>query len=282
MTQPVHLVAVIGGDAALLPAFFAHYRALGIESFLLAGHAASENDEDFEALRRTVQQAGLDFAVTFAGPYDPTRSAAILREIMSAQPEHWFVIADSDEFQVYDRPLDQVVAWCEHERVDLVEGCFLDRVALGGALLSVASGALWTQFPLAGAFSFALLGATPTKVVLSRGRVALELGNHTAKNGRAARHRDMYAQVHHFKWTESVVERIRIRKQKREEGEWPVPYLSMLCEAIRFLDHVTANQGRIDVTEAAFMFHPCGNDYADHPRWPEIVRWVHQHWPAGW
>jgi hypothetical protein len=201
---------------------------------------------------------------------------------MARYPDDWFVVADLDEFQVYDRPLADLVAWCDTHGYDYVEGCYLDRVAGDGSFPAVAPGSLWDQFPLAGGISFPLCGATPTKVVLARGRIRLELGHHTAKEGRGVPHRDAYAQVHHFKWNDTVVERTRLRKSRFQTGTWRITYPAVLAETIRFLDHVDAHGGRIDVAEPLFMFHKCGDNYADHPQWTDMIAWVRIHWPAGW
>jgi hypothetical protein len=163
-----------------------------------------------------------------------------------------------------------------------VEGCFLDRLAADGSFPAVRPGPVWEQFPLAGMISFPLLGATPTKVVLAKGSVQLEIGQHTAKSGRVAPHREVYAQVHHFKWNDSVVERSRRRKQRFESGEWRLVYPSVISEVIRFLDHVAAHDGVVDVAEPLFRFQRCGASFTDYKHWDEAVRHVHLHWPAGW
>lgn len=278
----VHVISMLGGDVAVVPHMIEHYRGHGVESFIFIRHAETVDDPVYQAAEDAVRAAGLALFDTHIGPWHEDLNATLIERAMSAHPGDWFVVADLDEFQVYDRPLADLLSWCQRSGYDYVEGCYLDRVALDGRLPAVVDGSLWDQFPLAGGLSFPLLGATPTKVGLARGFVQLELGHHTARNGRGAPHRDAYLQVHHFKWNDSVVERTRLRKSRFESGEWSLVYPSVLSEAIRFLDHIAAHGGQIDVAEPLFMFAKCGAAFTDYPRWSEMVRWVHLVWPAGW
>jgi hypothetical protein len=273
---------MIGGDVAVVPQMIEHYQRLGVESFMLIRHAEHAGAPVFQAAEEAVRAAGLELYESHVGPWDEDLNATLTERTMARFPDDWFVVADLDELLVLDDSLRDVLAWCDARGYDAVEGCYLDRVALDGGFPKVAVGPLWDQFPLAGNLSFGLLGATPTKVALARGRVRLTLGHHTTVNGHAAPHRDVYAQVHHFKWNDSVVERTRIRKSRFQSGAWRLESPALMSETVRFLDHVAAHDGRIDVTEPVFMFHRCGGGYRDHPRWAELVAWVHMHWPAGW
>lgn len=282
MPSPIHVVSMLGGDVAVVPHMIEHYRRTGVESFLFIRHAESVDDPVYEETERVVRDAGLRLHGTHIGPWHEDLNTTLVEQAMSVRPDDWFVVADLDEFQVYDRPLVELLAWCERHGYDYVEGCYLDRVGADGTFPKVGSGSSWEQFPLAGGISFPLLGATPTKVVLARGRVRLELGHHTAKHGRGAPHRDAYMQVHHFKWNDTVVGRTRLRHARFTSGAWRLTYPSVVSETIRLLDHVAAHDGRIDVAEPLFMFHPCGDAFTDYPQWTEMVRRVHLHWPSGW
>jgi Glycosyl transferase family 2 len=278
----VRAISMLGGDVAVVPQMIAHYRGLGVESFVLIRHAEHADDPVLHATEQIVRAAGLELHQTHIGPWHEDLNATLIERAMARYPGDWFIVADLDELHVFNRPLAELLDWCDRHGYDAVEGCYLDRVAADGTFPKVTDASLWDQFPLAGGLSFPLLGATPTKVVAARGRVRLDLGHHTARNARPAPHREVYAQVHHFKWNDSVVERTRIRKSRFQSGAWRLTYPSVLSETIRFLDHVAAHDGRIDVAEPLFMFHPCGDRYLDHPQWMEMVRWVHLHWPAGW
>ncbi|GAA2848295.1 hypothetical protein GCM10010517_05540 [Streptosporangium fragile] len=278
----VHLVSVLGGDVTVVPQMIEHYRGLGIESFHLVRHAESAGSEVYERTAEIVEEAGLKLARTHVGPWDEDLNSRLIQEAMDERRDDWFVVADLDEFQLYDRPLPDLLAWCEREGYDLVEGCYLDRLGRDGSFPEVLPGPLWEQFPLAGMLSFPLLGATPTKVTAARGGIRLEHGHHRALNGRAVPHREVYAQVHHFKWNDSVVSRMRRRKDKFQSGEWKLVFPTVVGEVLRFLDHLAAHGGRIDVSEPLFMFHPCGDSFADYPHWAEAVRQVHTCWPANW
>ncbi|MGH3821278.1 MAG: hypothetical protein ACRDRA_00295 [Pseudonocardiaceae bacterium] len=278
----VHLVSMLGGDVTVVPQMIEHYRGLGIESFHLIRHAETAGNEVYEQTGKLVDEAGLELAQTHVGPWDEELNLRLIQEAMVERPGDWFVIADLDEFQLYDRPLLDLLAWCHREGYDLIEGCYLDRLGRDGGFPPALPGSLWEQFPLAGMLSFPLLGATPTKVTAARGGVRLEHGHHRALSGRAAPHHEVYAQVHHFKWNDTVVPRMRLRKEKFQSGEWKVVFPTVVGEVLRFLDHLTAHDGRVDIAEPLFMFHPSGGSFADYPHWAEAVRQVHTCWPANW
>lgn len=278
----LHFVSMLGGDVSIVPQTIEHYKTLGVDSFLLIRHVEDRGHPNYEAIGKIADDAGVGLFHTEVGPWDEDLNARLIRKAMDEHPDDWYVIADLDEFQVYDRPVAELTELCDRRGLDYVEGCFLDRVARDGSFPEPGTGSLWKRYPLAGMLSMPLLGGTPTKVVLARGRVRLELGQHTAHGGTPLPHRESYAQVHHFKWTGSVVERMRVRKQRFASGEWKLVYPSVVSEVIRFLDHVQAHEGRIDVDEPFFMFQECGSDFGDYRRWDEVLRRVHLHWPAGW
>jgi len=278
----VHLVSVLGGDVAVVPQMIEHYRGLGIESFHLIRHAESAGAEVYAETARVVADAGLELAATHLGPWDEALNSQLIGEAMAARPDDWFVVADLDEFQLYDRPLPELLAWCERAGHELVEGCYLDRLGADGGFPTVGSGSLWDRYPLAGMLSFPLLGATPTKVTVVRGRIRLEHGHHRACSGSVAPHREVYAQVHHFKWIDTVVERLRTRKERFQSGRWEVVFPTVVAEALRFLDHLAAHGGRVDVDEPLFLLHPAGDAFGDYPHWSEAMRQVHTCWPSNW
>jgi hypothetical protein len=275
----IRFSGVIGGDTALLPYWLAHYAALGVDHFHVVRHA---DDADAPGLAESVEvmrRAGLEFAEIAIGPWHMDLNARLIGEQMRAHPDDWWVVADLDEFHVLDRPLDELVKYCEAGGWDYVDGAFVDRVADEGRLIDPAPGgrpSLWEQYPLAGQLTARLLDGRPTKVVLARGTVELDVGQHMAWTGAGAPHHEVFAQVHHFKWNSTVPARLERRVAAYSSGAWEVIFPEVIEESREFLRHMTEHGGRIDVDDERFRFTRSGPLFDDYPLWPEVLpslRW---------
>jgi hypothetical protein len=268
----IRFVSAIGGDTGLLDAAITHYRGLGVESFHLARHIESFDDPDFQRSRDVLARHRLSYAAVHQGPWDEDLNAYLIRAQMRRHPDDWWVVADLDEFHVYDRRLTEVIAACESGGYDYVKGALLDRVAADGGLPAPARDAsIWAQFPLAGLVTLRVPGAGSSKVTLARGEVQLHLGQHGALAGRLLPPEVAFPQVHHFKWTDSVPERLVRREQAYASGDWHLTYRDTVDESRRMLKHLEAHDGRIDITAEEFALRPCGSNYADYEPWPELV-----------
>ncbi|MFE1457712.1 glycosyltransferase family 2 protein [Streptomyces sp. NPDC058735] len=272
MGVTLRFVSVVGGDISLLPYSLNHYRELGVESFHVIRHVESRADPTLGPSVEMMREAGHEFADICVAPWHEDLNAALIRKQMSAWPDDWWIVADLDEFHVYDRSPAEVAAYCEEHGFDFVEGAFLDRVSADGRLtgpLPHGGEPLWGQYPLAGQLTLGLLDGRPTKVTLARGTVELDLGQHYAWTGRGVPVEEIYAQVHHFKWTASARPRLTRRVAAYSSGEWRLLHRSIVGESQRFLDHLGKNGGRIDVDDPGFRFAHCSLDYTDYPGWED-------------
>jgi hypothetical protein len=268
----VHLVSFIGDtDAALLPHLIDHYRSLGIESFFIIRQVDTAADIEGDRIRTAAREAGIELFHTHVGPWSLELNQRLVRFAMTSRPQDWYIVIDGDEFQVYDRPLPELIARCEALGVTHVNGCFLDRIGAGGTLPEIGPGPLWEQFPLAGSVSAGLLRALPLKVGIARGHVVLSTGQHGTVHGRGLSRSEAYIQVHHFKWTKSAVARVE-RRVERLSGHRDDPIrASIIKESMRFLRHVREHGGRFDTADPRLRLHHCGSVYGDHPEWQAIA-----------
>jgi glycosyl transferase family 2 len=269
----IRFTGVIGADTTLLPYLLDHYAALGVEHFHVIRHADDPGSpgvaEDVEVMRRS----GLTFAAVATGPWHMDLNARLIEAEMRKHPGDWWVVADLDEFHVHDRPLAALVKDCEAGGYDYVDGAFVDRVADGGRLVDPAPGgqpSLWEQYPLAGQLTARLLDGRPTKVVLARGHVELDVGQHMAWTGVPAPHDEMFSQVHHFKWDSTVRARLERRVAEYSAGTWEVLFPEVIEESQEFLTHVREHGGTIDVADERFRFARSGPGFADYPFWDEV------------
>ncbi|WP_405940063.1 glycosyltransferase family 2 protein [Streptomyces sp. NBC_00726] len=273
----IRLVSVVGGDVSLLPHSLAHYTALGVEAFHIVRHVADAQDPTLDGSVATMAEFGLAFESVHTGPWHEDLNARLIRELMLRHPDDWWVIADLDEFHVYDRPLTEVIARCEENGHDYVTGAFLDRLGEDGRLTPVEPPEhrpIWDQYPRAGLLTLALLQGRTTKVTLARGTVELDYGQHRAWTGNAAPARDICAQVHHFKWTESVRNRLAERAEAYSSGKWKLLHDSIVGESEAFLQYLRDHGGKIDVDDSRFAFLPCDADYATYPDWLDVAERV--------
>src|SRR5713226_7459912 len=129
----IHLVCVIGGsEVSLLSHQITHYRALGIGSFYLIRHAESTTEPSYPLIERYANDAGIPLFHSHVSPWHDDINQRLVRYAMDDAPDDWFVVVDSDEFQLYDRPLRDLVSLCERGGFTHVTGCLLDRVGAGG------------------------------------------------------------------------------------------------------------------------------------------------------
>lgn len=268
----IRFVSVVGGDTGLLDAAITHYRTLGVESFHIARHIESFDDPDFQRSQDVLAGHGISFTAVHQGAWDEDLNGYLIRAQMRRHPDDWWVIADLDEFHVYDRPLADVIAACEAGGYDYVKGALLDRLAADGRLAALKPNeSIWAQYPLAGLVTLRLPGAGSSKVTLARGNVRLHLGQHGAETGRLMPAEEAFPQVHHFKWNDSALARLVQREQAYSSGDWHLTYPDTVDESRRMLKHLQANGGRIDITAQELQLQHCGSAYADYKPWPELI-----------
>ncbi|MGD0558517.1 MAG: glycosyltransferase family 2 protein [Streptosporangiaceae bacterium] len=268
----IRFVSVVGPDTGLLDAVIAHYRGLGVESFHLTRHIESFDDPEFQRAQDVLTRHGLAFAAVHQGPWDEDLNAYLIRAQMRRHPSDWWVVADLDEFHVYERPLTDIIAACEAGGYDYVMGALLDRVAADGSLPALKPAAsIWAQYPLAGLVTLRVPRAGTSKATLARGDVHLHLGQHGAQTGRQLPAAQAFAQVHHFKWTDSVLPRLTQRIDAYSSGDWYLTYPATTDESRRILKHLEANGGRIDVTAEELALRRCGSDYTDYEPWTDLI-----------
>ncbi|MFD3553803.1 hypothetical protein ACFWWA_17100 [Streptomyces goshikiensis] len=249
------LVAVVGPvEPALLAAWTAHYRRLGIERFHLAFHFP---DHVPNAWRHQLIAASHDLGIVPAristGPWHEHTNTQLRDSLREQAGTGWHLIADSDEFHTYPASLFDVIAQAEVAGHKVIGGLMLDRVTNDGRL------ALWRPetgldraFPLGGHLTHRLLKGDPRKIVLAHSSVTVASGNHRAPGQKPAP--DRLACVHHFKWRSGVLDDLRRRVERFTSGAWAEHTPAVRSEASRLLQHIDRHNGRIDVADPRLAF----------------------------
>jgi hypothetical protein len=232
-----------------LPSWIAHYRALGVERFLLTLQTEPdlpEADRDRERTRFASVLASQGIAARnflvagFTATALREHQDALQREHVS--PRDWVIWVDSDEYQLYPAPLADLASWAEKQGVNLFRGVMIDRVAADGELPARDERiSIWQQYPIACFLPTRLGGGERQKITFARGDLKLSNGNHYVRAGMLAQTIGKWTQVHHFKWDRTVRERLAFRLLPAFRAHSP-----NWQESQRALDYFDAHDGRFD------------------------------------
>ena len=200
----------------------------------------------------------------------------LYNETKLMHPDDWWVVADDDELHIYPMPLPFMIEDCEDNGWDIIRGGFIDRIGEGGTFTEIQPYKnIFQQFPLAGFFRYPLSGACPNKVCVMKGYIEVTSGQHYAKingetlwgaqlnNKNIAPIDKYYAQVHHFKWDSTCVERIKAVADTKKEYAFSKEYLKMY-QAIR------SNNFEIDINDGEFMIENIGEN--EYTQWFELFQ----------
>jgi hypothetical protein len=263
----VHLATVVGTRSRLLPHLFAHYRRLGVESLLVGIHLDRHDSPFLPEVTAICKEHGATIAATHVGPWFQDVNPWLYRRMQERRVEDWYLLADGDEFQVYPQDVTSLLGELDARGYEYVEGCLLDRVAHDGTFPAIVPDEpIWVQFPLAGLLTYYLVGGNILKIVAAKGTVRLSGGQHSALNGIGCPRRQTFIPVHHFKWSNDVVDHLRGRAEfYRSIGD------DLWMESARFLTYLDAHDGRIDVSDPRFRLMVCDGH---HPQWDELRAYV--------
>jgi hypothetical protein len=245
----IHLVTVVGGYVQLLDCMLCHYRDMGIDSLLVNVHLETYGDDIYRDVQAIARRYKAEIASVFIGKWNQSLNPYLYRHTMEQAPGDWFVLADCDELQVYPNGLAETISAADRGAFDYIEGFVVDRVAIDGELRKIDSDqSLWKQFALAGVVTYPLLGGNSLKVAAAKGSTRVLAGQHYALRGKAwPRNLDWIA-VHHFKWTEGLLERMRRRVRfYKSVGD------DLWMESQRVVDHLEQNGGKINVSDPRFL-----------------------------
>jgi hypothetical protein len=240
-----------------------HYARLGFDSLTVNVHLDRCSDPLLQEVTTIARSFGAEIGSVFAGKWLQSVNPFLYGHSQRQKPSDWFVLADIDELQVYPTNLRTFFEQMDSLGFDYIEGCIVDRIARDGTLPAVVDDvAIWDQFPLAGLITYPVLRANILKIVAAKGFVNLTPGQHSACNGIGCPRDCQYIPVHHFKWSASVVERLRKRVELYktfDEPIWP--------ESQRFIDYMEQHCGKIDVSDPTFCLAESAMQY---PLWEAV------------
>jgi len=201
----------------------------------------------------------------------------LYNETKLLHPNDWWIVADDDEFHIYSKPLNQIIATCDRNGWELVRGGFIDRIGIDGEFSELKNDVdIFEQFPLAGFFRYPLSGACPNKVCIMKGHIEITAGQHYAKiNGETtwkwqgwnhpliAPTNEYSVQVHHFKWDSTCIDRIKAVADIKKEYSYSKEYQIMY-------DALKSNNFKIDIYDESFMIENC--KYQQYEQWNKLFK----------
>jgi len=263
----IHLVTVVGADLQQFPHMLNHYAEFGFDSLLVNVHLDSCASSLLDEVTIIARKFGAEIDSVFIGKWLQSVNPFLYAHTMRQRPRDWFVLADSDEFQVYPANVREFLSGIDSQGFDYVEGCVIDRVARNGGFPEIVNKpTIWEQFPLAGLVTYPILGGNILKVVACKGRVSLGPGQHSAHSGRGCPRNLHYIPVHHFKWCKGVVDRLRRRIEfykAYDEAIWR--------ESQRFIHYIETHDGKIDIFDPQYFLAESTSEY---PLWPIVKDYV--------
>lgn len=277
----IRALSVIGHGTNLIPHFVEHYSKYVDEIQLIVYQSVvhptlisdvKEMVKDYKNVKivKTIEDRAFDWE----------KVTALYNMVKSKKPNDWWVIADIDEFHLYpDDSLKNLIKTCEEYGWDLVRGGFIDRIGPDGVFSELKDDVnIFKQFPNMGFFRYPMSKACPNKVCVMKGYVEITAGQHYAKiNGQTTWrwqgwnhpliHPHRFVQVHHFKWDETSIERIKSVASVSKEYAYSDEYRTMYKE-------LSKTKFKIDLNDPEFMFE-ASDGYAEYKRyrqWDKLIK----------
>ena len=221
----IRLVTVIGHGINLLPHFLNHYQKY-VDEIQIACYNSDLHPNISEEVKSIISEYNNVNVVkeVFHHNFDWEMVTNLYNEVKLTYKNDWWVVADIDEFHLYPKDnLQRLILDCELNGWDIVRGGFIDRIGDGGMFPKIKDDeSIWRQFPVMGFFRYPMSQACPNKICVTRGWVTITNGQHYANiDGHTtwkwqgwghpliAPFNSHSVQVHHFKWDETSIERIK-------------------------------------------------------------------------
>lgn len=277
----IKLLTVIGHGIELLPHFIQHYRGDvdEINIIVYSSQKYPDLEDDVKMVIKSYPTVKIIHSENWR-EFDWEHVTFLYNYYKKQNPEDWWVVADIDEFQIYSKPIREIVEDCEKNGWEFVTGGFIDRVGALGSFPDIYEYAsIWKQFPQAGFFRYPVSKACPNKVTLCRGKIEVSNGQHyaiidgdTTWKWRGWNHPLRYpieknfTQVHHFKWDNTIKRRIKAVADVKKDYAYSDEYRIMY-------EYLKNNQYTIDIKNKEFMFEylPILPDYSFYTHWGKLT-----------
>lgn len=275
----IRLVTVIGHGVELLPHFIEHYQNK-VDKICLVVYETEKYPILTNQVKKIIENNDKVDIVKIHEDriFDWERVTMLYNYIKFKNPNDWWVVADIDEFHLYPLSIKTIIEDCDRNGWDVVRGGFIDRIGRGGEFTKlVEDKSIWEQFPNAGFFRHPMSGANPNKICIMKGYIELTNGQHYAKiDGHTTWRWQGWnhplinphhtVQVHHFKWDESSIERVRAVWDIKQEYAYSSEYGEMYKVLLK-------NKFKIDILNPDYMFELglIQPEYQRYKQWNKLI-----------
>jgi hypothetical protein len=278
----IRLICVLGHGHELLPHFIEHY-SKHVDEIQFVIYESEASPRILNRSKPIIDQYDNCKIVNVVRDrvYDWEKVTILYNMTKSKKKNDWWVIADIDEFHLYPNDdLKGMVDQCEDNLWTMVRGGFIDRVGEDGSFPKIKSEQpIFEQFPQAGFFRYPMSNACPNKVCVMKGNIELTSGQHYANiDGHStwrwqgwnhpiiAPFQDFSVQVHHFKWDETSIKRIKSVADLNQDYAYSKEYLKMY-------DELRKTNFKINLRNKDFMFLKSENpNFNGYKHWDKLIR----------
>jgi len=277
----IRLACVIGHGHELLPHFIEHYSKYVDElNFVIYESEASPRIlSRSKPIIESYKNCKI-VKVVRDRVFDWEKVTILYNMIKSKKKNDWWVIADIDEFHLYpNNDLESLLQTCDENYWSIVRGGFVDRIGPDGIFPKITEEDIFKTFPYAGFFRYPLSDACPNKIAVVKGNIEITNGQHYANlNGHTtwrwqgwshpniAPYVTHSVQVHHFKWDETCVKRIKSVADVNQPYAYSKEYYKMY-ESLR------KNDFKLNLKERDYQFLKCEKpDYSQYKHWDKLIR----------
>ena len=131
LSAPVHVVSVLRNELTILPHFLAHYRRLGVVSFIVVDNLSEDGSREYLLRQPDVIVFSTDTEYKVSH-YGVDWQQAVMGNLCLGK---WVLLADADEFLVYpdceSQAIDTFIAKVEAEGADCVRVDMVDMYPFG-------------------------------------------------------------------------------------------------------------------------------------------------------
>ena len=278
----IRLVCVLGHGHELLPHFIEHYSKY-VDELNFVIYESEASPRILSRSKPIIQQYDNCKIVKVVRDrvYDWEKVTILYNMIKAKRKNDWWVVADIDEFHLYpNNDLRTIIDECDDNLWSMVRGGFIDRIGEGGTFPKLEQEtSIFEQFPYAGFFRYPMSQACPNKVSIMKGSVELTNGQHYAiidghttwrwqgwNHPVIAPYEQYSVQVHHFKWDETSITRLK----KVAEVNQPYAYSK---EYLKMYEELKKTNFLVDTKNRDYMFlKSVKPNFSGYRHWDKLLR----------
>ena len=223
-------------DADLVPAFLAHYRALGAGHFHIVLHGPTG---ERAALRELLRAPDVTIEQEYAGDFSEQAKCDQLNRLLPAHRGRWVLIADADEFlELPYRSLPATLRALRVLRLRSLTATLVQRLAADGSLPALLDGqSPQARYPLGSVLlpermnPYTQPWRNKVPLFLVQDDSSVVMGHHVSPTPDVSHSLPLRAVVHHFKWRRATLQALPRRRRQMQANGWEVDGYGRYLEA---------------------------------------------------